>query len=109
MSGRPWSFAEMSFVDLHAGTLTDAQISVYLDRTPTAIRAWRWRNRIAATRTTARWITTGEAARLVGVSQQTITAWARHKRIPARRVPGGRWWLVEWAWAVRGDAGRATG
>lgn len=98
--GRAWSFAEMSFVDLHVGTLTDAQIGAYLGRTPKAVRQWRERNHIAPTRTTARWMTSGEAARMLGVSQQTVTRWCRTKQIPARRVPGGRWWLVDWAWCI---------
>jgi excisionase family DNA binding protein len=38
------------------------------------------------------WITTAEAARLVGVSDRTVRRWAEKKRLPADRP--GRQWLI---------------
>lgn len=93
---RRWTFAEMATVELGAATQTDRQLAVRIGRTPKAVKQWRYRNHIAATRTTARWITSGEAARLLGCSQQWVTTLARRKAIPSRRVPGGRWWLIDW-------------
>ena len=37
-------------------------------------------------------VTSGVAAQITGLSPQYLTRLARQGRIPARRVPGGRWW-----------------
>ena len=41
--------------------------------------------------TEPRFINATEAAKLYGVDAKTVRQWARDRKIPASRTPGGRW------------------
>lgn len=72
--------------------LTLATLARHLGRSPKAVEQWCWRHGCFPTR--GSWYTSGEAARRTGLSPQWLTALCRERRIRARRVPGGRWWLI---------------
>jgi len=42
-----------------------------------------------------RYLTLGQAARVLGVTRETLARWARVGHVPALKTPGGRWRFVE--------------
>lgn len=73
---------------------SDAEIARRLGIAPRTIENWRWRLGIWHTRRTS-WYTTGEAARVTGLSPQWLSRLARTGRIQARQRGGRRhWWLI---------------
>lgn len=89
--GRRWSRADDALLRERIAVWPVARLAAALDRTPQAIRARCWRLRLRCA--SAGWLTSTQAARLSGYTQQHLTTLARRGRIAARRVPGGRWWL----------------
>lgn len=93
MPGRRWTVDDEWVVLTRVRVWRVETIARRLGRTPKAVRRWCERNRVAPT--TDEWVTSGIAAGLTGLSPQRLTALARAKRIRARRVSGGSWWLFD--------------
>lgn len=90
---RPWSAAERDYLIDRLTTTPLAEIARRLGRTPKAVSRYCEREGLYPTRQDL--LTSGDAAPLYGLTPQRLTALARAGRIPARRVPGGTWWLFE--------------
>jgi len=54
-----------------------------------------------------RWLTSGEAARRLGVSQRSVVRWAERGLVEAKRA-GKAWRVAEDGWGI-GDRGLGTG
>lgn len=87
-----WTDEDMEFAAAHLTRWTRAQIARGLGRSPRAVEQWQQRSHQWATTQTL--LTASEYARQVGRTPQTIAAQCRRGTLPARRVPGGRWWLI---------------
>lgn len=90
---RRYTLDEEAFILAHLTCWSRAAIARHLGRTPRQIKDWCWRT--GQHPRNQHLLTSGEAARLAGVSQQWLTELARADRIKARREPGGRWWLFD--------------
>lgn len=91
---RRWRPDEEAFVRAAIAYMTVPTIAARLGRTPKAVLRWMERHRVYPTRT-GDYVTSGVASRLTGLTPQELTALARERRIRARRVPGGRWWMFD--------------
>lgn len=81
-----------------AGIWTDASIGRHLGLSPRTIENWRCRLRF---RRTSRWgwYTTGQVARLTGLSEVTVRRMIHRGQLRARRLVAGNgyrrgWWMV---------------
>lgn len=73
---------------------SDREIARRLGLAERSVENWRWRLGIYHTRQSG-WYTTGEAARVTGLSQQRLSHLARTSRIRARQRGGRRhWWVI---------------
>jgi len=91
--GRHWTMSEDAFLIGRRETWTIGAIAKALGRTPKAAYRRAQRQRCWPTRGSA--LTSGQAAELLGVTQQTMSKRARLGIVKARRVPGGSWWLFD--------------
>lgn len=89
--GSPWTLAEDFALMGMIGTMRPATIARRLGRSERAVIRRCNRLHLAASKDGV--VTSGVAAQLTGLSPQYLTRLARQGRIPARRMPGGRWWL----------------
>ena len=78
--------------------VSDAAIARRIGKSPRAVYNWRMRHHVYPTK--RHLITSGEAARILGVTQQWIVKLAKARKLHARRTPlsfnnasGRRWWL----------------
>lgn len=94
--GKRWTYDEEDFACQRLHIWTPEAIARRLGRTPAAVARWLYTWRQGPTRQT--WLTSGQAAKLAGCTQQWLTRLAKAGRARARRVPGGRWWLFDPAW-----------
>jgi hypothetical protein len=86
-----YTFDEEALIVSRLTCWTRPTIARHLGRTPRAIRGWCWRH--GQNPRNQHLLTSGQAAKITGLSQQWLTEMARAGRIKARREPGGRWWL----------------
>lgn len=71
------------------------RLSVIADRAGVsegALKSWLWHHGLSARK---RWLTSGRAAKLLGVSCQWLTELTRDGAVRGHREPGGRWWLYD--------------
>lgn len=106
---RHWTEDEVGYVARHLLTAKLETIARRLGRTPRAVQALQSRlaGRLAVTRQTH--LTARQWALEHGWSPQYAATLCRRARVPARRVPGGRTWLIApgIAWPRRRRACRA--
>ena len=88
---RRWTADEFEFAVSHCTVWSLSAIARHLGRSAVAVQRKLWYHRQAPTRQDL--LTSGQLAAQLGCSQQWLTRLARQKRIKARRVPKGRWWL----------------
>jgi len=89
-----WPEDQVEFVLANLTRMTIPEIAAALGRSPSAVKTWCWRHGHSSRNQDL--LTSGDAARLFGVSCQWLTELARTKRLrKARREPGGRWWLFD--------------
>jgi excisionase family DNA binding protein len=93
MPGRRWTVTEQTFVVDRLTIWRIETIAAHLGRTPKAVIRWCERHGQAVCHQDL-W-TTGMVGAAIGRSDATVRRWAREGRIPARRVPGGRRWLID--------------
>lgn len=94
MPGRRWSAIDDATLRDAIATEPVSVLAARLNRTPQAIRARA--SQLHVRRADGeRWVSSTEAARRSGYTQQHLTALARHGRVIAHRIPGGRWWLFD--------------
>ena len=82
-----------------AGVRSDAWIGEHLGLAARTVANWRWRLRIRRIDRWG-WYTTGQAARVTGLSAGTLATMARDGRIRARRLAAGHgyrrgWWMLD--------------
>lgn len=83
----------MEFIHENLTKLTIGQIAEQLGRSPRSVKGWCWRHGQSSRNQDQ--LTSGDAARMLGVSCQYLTSLARTGRLKAHREPGGRWWLFD--------------
>jgi hypothetical protein len=93
VSPRRWTADEADLAVTYLPYWRVETIARALGRTPAAVRSWCARH--GQWPTTQHLVTSGWAAQLTGLTPQRLTALARAGAVPARRVPGGRWWLFD--------------
>lgn len=89
----------MAALDDWAGVRSDAWIGSRLGLSARTVANWRWRLHVRRIDRWG-WYTTGQAARLTGLSPGTLATMARSGRIRARRLVAGHgyrrgWWLLD--------------
>ena len=77
----------------HLSVWTIDAIAKRLGRTRKSVVQWCQRNGQYPTR--QQWVTSGQAAELTGWSPQWIVRLVKAGKLRGRRVPGGRWWLID--------------
>jgi len=90
---RKWTAEEDFILILYRQTWTNKTIAKKIGRSIKAVE--NRSRRISCWPTTGDLMTSGEAAKMSGWSQQYCTMLAREKKVKAKRVPGGRWWLFD--------------
>lgn len=88
---RRWSEEEIQLVSDWMLMRTPAEIARRLGRSLRAVEQICVKHHLYATR--QHYVTSREAARITGLSQQWLTELVRTKRLRAIRIRGGRWWL----------------
>lgn len=91
--GERWTWAEDATLTLNVQRQSVETLARRLGRSPRAVRKRFRRLNLAPTRD--EWLTSTQAAAVMGCTPQWVTHLARQGRIRARRVPGGAWWLID--------------
>lgn len=82
---------QRQFVVMNLTSMPRTEIARQVGRSVSSVRHWCSRHNQSPRN--QHLLTSGQAARSYGCSPQWLTELARLRRIPARREPGGRWWL----------------
>ena len=100
--------ADLAVAAALVGECDVATIAARVGRSPKALRRLMDNHRLAPT-TRPGYLTGQQAARLVGLSPQTVSRLCREQRVYARRNPGGVWWLIprDLVWQLPHKAPRA--
>ena len=95
---RRWSEHEIEIVATMLGHGHSIErIARYVQRSPRAVQGLQSR-RPGLCHTKLEALTARAYAQEIGVSSQWVATLCRQGRLPARRVPGGRWWMIDPNW-----------